>query len=212
MIGIIGEGILFGLLLAVMLGPVFFALIQTSIVKGLKSGIFMACGVVVADVSFIFLMYFSVLVFKDNSVVSVIFGAVGGLIMLITGIYSIRKKEYNLGKEVNSTKNGTLMDFIKGFVLNGINPFVLLYWLGVMTLVTVKHQYTRPEVIAFFCAIISTLIVTDMTKVFLAQKLRNFVTERRLKIMNRIVGVALILFSVRLFYFAYQHFDSQLIQ
>lgn len=211
MITVLFKGILFGLLLAVMLGPVFFALIQNSIVKGLKAGVTMALGIAVADISYIVLMYFSVKLFKDNPTVSVAFGAFGGLIILITGIMSITKKNFDLSGEIKTNKRGMMKQFFKGFVLNGINPFVLLYWLGVMTLVTVNYAYTKTEVITFFCAIIGTLILTDMTKVVLAQKLRNFITEKRLRIMNRGVGVALILFSLRLFYFAYEHFEFDML-
>ena len=73
MILVVIKGLLFGLLLAVMLGPVFFALIQNSIVKGTKAGISMALGIAAADISYIALMYYSVKIFKDNSSVSVFF-------------------------------------------------------------------------------------------------------------------------------------------
>ncbi|GAB3340575.1 LysE family transporter [Marivirga atlantica] len=212
MSSIILEGVLFGLLLAVMIGPVFFALIQNSIEKGMKAGVIMALGIAIADVSYILLMYFSVKLFRNNPTVSVVFGAVGGLIMLLTGVYSFLKKNYKIESDVKTTKKGVLKQFIKGFVLNGINPFVLMYWLGVMTLVTVKNHYSHTEIISFFSAIIGTLLITDVTKVALAQRLRNFITVKRLKIMNRVVGVALILFSFRLFYFAYEHFESNMFQ
>lgn len=211
MSAVIFKGVLFGLLLAVMLGPVFFALIQNSIVKGLKAGVIMALGIAAADISYIVLMYFSVQQFKDNPTVSVVFGALGGLIIFITGLLSLKKKAFNLGAEIKTNKRGMLKQFLKGFVLNGINPFVLLYWLGVMSLVTVNYNYSKPQVMTFFFAIIGTLLITDMTKVILAQKLRNFITEKRLLIMNRVVGVALILFSIRLFVFAYEHYEKNML-
>jgi threonine/homoserine/homoserine lactone efflux protein len=156
-------------------------------------------------------MYFSVKLFKDNATVSVMFGALGGLIILITGLISLTKKSFQMEAPVKTNKRGMAKQFIKGFVLNGINPFVLLYWLGVMTLVTVNYAYSKTEVIVFFCAIIGTLLITDITKVILAQKLRNFITEKRLRIMNRLVGVALVLFSIRLFFFAYEHFEMNML-
>ena len=211
MLDVVLKGILFGLLLAVMLGPVFFALIQNSIVKGFKAGAAMAVGVTISDVSYIFLMYFSVKLFRGNDTVSVIFGGLGGLIILITGVMSFFKKNFDMDTQIKTSKRGLAKQFVKGFLLNGINPFVLLYWLGVMTLVTVNYGYEKEEVITFFCAIISTLIITDLTKVALAQKLRNFITEKRLRIMNKVVGVALILFSLRLFYFAFEHFEMNMI-
>ncbi len=43
------NGILSGLLLAILIGPVFFALIQTSIQQGFRSGILLAVGVSLSD-------------------------------------------------------------------------------------------------------------------------------------------------------------------
>ncbi|GAA5023234.1 lysine transporter LysE [Marivirga lumbricoides] len=203
---VIINGILFGLLLAVMLGPVFFALIQNSIVKGLRAGFYMALGITIADISYIFLMYFSVRLFKNNDTISVILGIVGGAIILVTGIMSLLKKAHTTEEQVKTVKKGFIRQFLKGFALNGINPFVLLYWLGVMTMVTVNYKYEGSEIVAFFVSLITTLLITDTTKVFLAHKLRSWITDYRLNWMNKIVGVALILFSLRLFYFAFEHY------
>lgn len=206
MIAIITKGVLFGLLLAVMLGPVFFALIQNSIIKGFKAGIYMALGIAIADTAYIFLMYFSVRLFENNDTVSIWMGTLGGLIILVTGILSLRKKSVKLeDQQVNTQKTSFYKQFAKGFILNGINPFVLLYWLGVMTLVTKSYQYNHNEVVIFFSAIIGTLLITDFSKVALSHRLRAWVTPKRLNIMNKIVGIALILFSFRLFYHAIEH-------
>jgi threonine/homoserine/homoserine lactone efflux protein len=208
MIEVITKGVLFGLLLAVMLGPVFFALIQNSIIKGFKAGIYMALGIAIADTVYIFVMYFSVKLFENNDMVSVWMGILGGLIIMVTGIVSLRKKSVTQeDQKVNTQKTNFFKQFAKGFVLNGINPFVLLYWLGVMTLVTKSYQYDQSEVIVFFTGIIGTLLITDFSKVALSHRLRAWVTPKRLNIMNKIVGVALVLFSFRLFYHAFEHYN-----
>jgi len=208
MVAVITKGVLFGLLLAVMLGPVFFALIQNSIIKGLKAGIYMALGIAVADTAYIFLMYFSVRLFENNDTVSIWMGTLGGLIILITGVFSLRKKAVKQEEQnVNTKASNFIKQFAKGFILNGINPFVLLYWLGVMTLVTKSYVYDQNEVIIFFSSIIGTLIITDFSKVALSHRLRAWVTPHRLNVMNKIVGIALILFSFRLFYHAFEHFN-----
>jgi len=53
MIEAIITGIGFGLVLSVLTGPVFFALIKTSIEKGFHAGVAMALGVVTSDMVFI---------------------------------------------------------------------------------------------------------------------------------------------------------------
>ena len=47
------SGIGFGLLLAIMLGPVFFTILQTSLHEGFKAGLFLAFGVLLSDAAVI---------------------------------------------------------------------------------------------------------------------------------------------------------------
>jgi len=47
-----------GFFLSFMIGPVFFVLLETSVVKGFKAAIILDLGVVLADVIFILIAYF----------------------------------------------------------------------------------------------------------------------------------------------------------
>ena len=50
---------LYGFLLAFAIGPVFFTLIETSITKGFRAGVFFDLGAIFADIVFILVAYFS---------------------------------------------------------------------------------------------------------------------------------------------------------
>lgn len=52
------NAIILGVGLAFMIGPVFFTLIETSATKGARAAIVFDLGVILADISFIFLAYF----------------------------------------------------------------------------------------------------------------------------------------------------------
>ncbi|HBR53422.1 MAG TPA: lysine transporter LysE, partial [Flavobacteriaceae bacterium] len=49
----IGYAAFYGFLLAFAVGPVFFTLIETSITKGFKAGVFFDLGAMTADIIFI---------------------------------------------------------------------------------------------------------------------------------------------------------------
>ena len=55
----IGYAAFYGFLLAFAVGPVFFTLIETSITKGFKAGLFFDLGAIFADIVFIVIAYFS---------------------------------------------------------------------------------------------------------------------------------------------------------
>jgi threonine/homoserine/homoserine lactone efflux protein len=88
MIEAIITGIGFGLVLSVLTGPVFFALIKTSIEKGFHAGVAMALGVVTSDMVFIGGILFGSQLF-DFKVNTTILGIVGSAILFTIGIYYI---------------------------------------------------------------------------------------------------------------------------
>lgn len=52
------KGALFGLMVSLSIGPVFFALIQTGIQRGYKQGISMSIGSLLSDIGYILLSYY----------------------------------------------------------------------------------------------------------------------------------------------------------
>jgi len=200
----IENGILCGLLLAVVVGPMFFILLQTSIDKGFRSGVYLATGIALSDSSYIFIAYFGIAPFMHNEIFRKIMGIAGGFIILIYGVYSMFKALPNRTVVVEDSKNDTPTKYIlRGFFINGINPFVLLFWLSVISTISVNYNFSANQMIVFFTTSIFTVFSTDILKSYLANKLRNILTDNLLKWMNRIVGIALILFSFKLFYFAF---------
>lgn len=196
------NGLLFGLLLCVLIGPVFFALIQNAIEKGFFSGFFMAVGIALSDAIYILVTYLGISQLVDNPSFNMWLGGIGGSIMLIFGIFYMFKPVPTKGlKQLHAEETKWFQQIVKGFVLNGINPFVLIFWIGIVSKITVDFQYNTNQAITFFIVLIATVFTVDILKSYFAVKLSEIVTPRFMKIMNRVVGVALVLFSLRLFNF-----------
>lgn len=208
----IWNGFLFGLLLSVLIGPVFFALIQNSIEKGFKAGIFMAVGIALSDSFYIFITYFGISKLTENPDFNMWLGGIGGLIMLGFGLVYMFKPVPVKGARQAHEENGQwFQQIIKGFFLNGVNPFVLFFWIGIMSKISIDFQFSQNQAVVFFVSLIATVLTTDVLKSYFAMKLSEIVTPRFMKIMNRVVGVALILFSLRLFNFVLEGFGYALL-
>lgn len=197
------QGLLFGLLLAFLIGPVFFALIQTSLEKGFKAGLFMAIGISCSDTLYILITYSGFSQISQNIQVKFYLGIFGALIMTVFGINSILKPIPHKGLNRMSGKaDNYLRKILKGFILNAINPFLLIFWMGVAGLVTLQMHFHFDQAALFYAGVVSMVLSTDIMKAFLAHRLRDLITPRFMKIMNRAVGIVLIIFGLRLFYFA----------
>lgn len=197
---VVVNGLLFGLLLAVLIGPVFFTLIQTSIEKGLEKAILVAIGIFFSDVFYISLAYLGVSQLIDNSGYDQWIGYGGGVILILFGIFTLlrpRKKTGVIEKPV--VVRGFFRFVFKGFLINGVSPFVLLFWIGAMSLATVEYRYEGSDLFVFFIVILLVVFSTDVLKAYLAGKLRQLITPRLFKILNIIVGLFLIAFGIRMF-------------
>src|SRR5471030_443150 len=86
------SGIGIGLVLTFLTGPVFFALIKTSIEKGFHAGVALALGVVCSDMVFVGAILFGSQYFDVSANDKIHAGIVGAAILFVIGIYYIFKK------------------------------------------------------------------------------------------------------------------------
>ena len=134
------SGITFGLLLAVMLGPVFFTLLQTSLHEGFKAGAYLASGVFLSDAGLIIVCYSFASLIRAFDAHHKLMAWIGGLLLIGFGIFNFFHR-IKL-KEVDDNKKTVHAHFVlKGFLLNLFNPAVLFFWLGVVGMVSVKEDY-----------------------------------------------------------------------
>ena len=184
------EGIKLGLLLSMMIGPVFFALLTTSMDHGFKQAAILAFGVLMSDLVYVISTYFGVHFLSQFPLIEKSLGYLGGMILIGFGLSYIRKKETNAQeretKPVSSSKS-----FLKGFGINGINPFVFLFWISIASMVTVKESWEASQISLFYGALLLTVFGIDLTKGFLASQLAHLVTPRVRRFLN--IGVGLLI-------------------
>lgn len=199
------NGILSGIVLACLIGPVFFTLIQTSIEKGFRSGFFVAIGVSLSDAFYITLCYLGVYQIFDNGNFKEYLAYFGGGVLLSMGIYYLliksRKSTAFNPQRVEVKKPFKLI--MKGFLVNGLTPMVLIFWLGTVGVATTELGYDTPgKAIPFFVAIVCTVFATDIIKAKLADKLRQALTPKFIRTMNLVLGLVLLIFGGRLIFMA----------
>jgi len=195
MIEAIITGIGFGLVLSVLTGPVFFALIKTSIEKGFHAGVAMALGVVTSDMVFIGgILFGSQLV--DFKVNTTILGIVGSAILFTIGIYYIFKKA-DITYKSTTAKFNRAGYFLKGFLMCIFNPTLLFHWITVIGAASTFYHYDVPhrqlKIAIMFATILIVQFGLDTTKAFYANKLRDKISEKSVHRLNQVAGIALII-------------------
>lgn len=194
----IQEAILVGIFLAFMIGPVFFMLIKTSILKGFRAAFSFDLGVVLGDIFFILFAYYgsrSLLNrIKDHPYLYIF----GGVVMILYGILTFfnKKKEYEAKQKVIAHSQSQYFQlFINGFFLNFINVGVLGFWLGMVMIYGAKYNMNQQRILLFFSIVVLSYLLTDVVKILIAKRLREYMTSSRILKMKKIMGIILIIFG-----------------
>jgi threonine/homoserine/homoserine lactone efflux protein len=194
------KGVITGLALALLIGPVFFTLIQTSIERGFRSAFFVATGISLSDAFYIAIAYMGVYQLFDKTNMKYL-AYCGGVILLLFGLYYIFVKSRKVahGQEVKVRSPFRLI--LKGFIVNGLTPAVLLFWIATVSAAANEFGYITPgKALPYFAAIVATVFSTDLIKAKLADKLRTVITPIFVKRLNIILGVAMIVFGAQMIY------------
>lgn len=112
MVDLLIKGIVTGFILAIMIGPVFFVLLETSIRRGVRAAMAFDLGVLLSDVVYILIAY--VFYSEVSSIISgdkqELIKLIGGIMFLIYGIVSfsnVRNKSKSMKMEILFTESRT---------------------------------------------------------------------------------------------------------
>jgi threonine/homoserine/homoserine lactone efflux protein len=192
------KGISLGLIIALMIGPVFFYILNTSLSRGFGAAAITAVGVLCSDAVLIAVSYFGssfVLYLNEHKEAASLIG--GGVIITygaVLAVYTRRPPGADAPPPPARDSIAGLMT--KGFMLNVLNPSVLLFWIVVASTVPARESFTRGEAFLFYSCTLATVLGTDLVKGYLASRLKPLLTPGLLRWMNRISGTVLVLYGL----------------
>jgi len=196
------KAVFTGIILSLMIGPAFFLLLETSIKKGVRAALAFDLGIFLSDLFYIviaYIFYGEVSKLVSGKHTELLKGISGGL-FIIYGFLSFFKKSKIQSQEAidnsSNTSKDYLIQFLKGLMLNLVNPMVIFYWFSVMALGTEHGADSWIDNILFIGVLLITFFSIDVLKIMGAKKLRPFITDQLLGSLNRITGAILVLFGV----------------
>jgi len=186
------EGMLFlGLPMLLFVGPAFFALLQTSIQRGVKAGVFLAFGISLSDATLVAISYLGAYQFLTTPENQVIAGIIASAILFAFGVYNITRKmhidEHGKVKDnpIGIKTLGPFTYILKGYFLNIVNPFLLIFWMSMVGAFSSNYDFNSKTIISFF------------VKCFAARKIKNkFLKPKTIFWINKIMGFLMIGFGL----------------
>jgi threonine/homoserine/homoserine lactone efflux protein len=214
------KGIFLGLTLSILVGPIIFALLQTAIERGFRAGMMVGLGVWVSDLMYISIAYFGVsyiVAITEYEGFEEILGTIGGFTLIGFGLATLFSKppkvpnEHKPAEDIIDEQLPEALDFddddgvhrpgyfslwLKGFLINTLNPFTVFFWTGVTGTMVAGQDFTNQDAFIFFGGIFGTVMLTDILKIWAAKAVRHLLKSNTILILRRVSGVALALFGV----------------
>lgn len=183
-----------GIILAFLLGPVFFVLLETAAIKGFRAALFFDLGVLVADTVFLLIAYFSTSQLlesiKDDPALF-IFG--GGILATYGVITFVKQKKVIPHLETDELRKMKKSDYfglaVKGFLLNFVNIGVLGFWLGLVIAFGPTMNMQPERLFVFFASVLGSYFAVDLLKILLAKKLNHKLTPTRICKLKKTISI-----------------------
>lgn len=196
------EGIIMGLTLSLFFGfgPALVAEIQTSILRGFWAAVLLAFGVFLSDALLVALGFLGAVQIYESY--KSILGILGGIILIIFGIVTYRRKVMiNVDNDSPALKKDEpyfTTYILKGFFINITNPFIWIFWMGIVVGFTSSYEGDILMLISFFVSALGTVFFVDILKIFSAYKIKKYLQTHNIVWINRIAGVGLVIFGIYL--------------
>lgn len=204
LLSLIYQTIVIVLLLSFSFGPAFFALINTGIKHGYRTGSLLALGVVLSDL----LVCLLIIVLIDVGATNLIhdeknqrfMGLLAGIMLIVFGAFYFKRPIAKQEESIELIAPSPYAMVLKGFFLNSLNPAVWLLWLGNVTAISKPLGYSIIKMIIYFSITLCLVLLVELAKVSAANKLKKFLTTKTMQTINYITGVLLVVFGLALIY------------
>ncbi len=196
----IGQGIVISLL---SFGPAFFTLIHSGITGGKKTGMRVALGIFLSELTIALICFFGLSHIFTFPEFQLVFSFVGAISIIYIGVKGFSKKYEHFLESIQVKSTGSESLF-KGFLMNIMNPFVLFLWVGLLAAVSVSYDQNdlnyKFSILVNLMAILLTLFAMDMGKVYLSDYLGKKMNNKVYFYVQKYFGLVLLLIGAYFFY------------
>lgn len=197
----ISAGVLLGLSSGLSPGPLLTLVLTQTIRHNRAEGIKVALSPLITDLPIILITVLIMGRLSRFGIFLAIISFVGAIFLAYLGVESLRSKELNL--EVRDSKSGSLK---KGIIANFLNPSPYLFWTTVGTPLLLKACKTDLLTSILFMVLFYVFLIGSKAVVaFLVDRTKQFINQKVYLILMRILGIALLIFSLIFLYDAVKY-------
>lgn len=196
------EAIGYGLFLAILVGPLLMALLETSIKSGKQKALSVGAGIWISDILIVLALLnigHKDMIQLSNATLRIL-ALLAAFVFLSVGVLYIFKGKKNTTANKFNTPDKHLWHVIKGFLINTINPFTFVFWASLATSHIILQNHSSAENYVFFGTLLFMIVLTDTIKVFLAHKISPLLQSRYIDFLKIFSGLVFLFTGAYIFY------------
>lgn len=195
----IWRGIAIGVIISAPMGPVGILCIQRTLDKGRREGLYTGIGAALSDLFYCLMTGFGLsfieeFLERNQNVIQL----VGSAVLIGFAIYLFRKNPAkDIKKPTEPSKNSPKKSILAGFLFTFSNPLILFLIIGLFA----RFNFLLPEIrfyhyIIGFMAIYAGAFGWWWLVTFFVDKVRAHFNLRSMWLINRIIGIIILIFAV----------------
>lgn len=182
-------------------GPLFFQTISQGTKTGARSGLIFSIAHTIVEFSLIMLLTFGLLAIQNEAIIRNTIGFLGGIVLIIFGIYQMVGSLRNTPREQTQTVSSHRL-FAIGILFSALNPYFIIWWLTVgstLILLALELAALTGVLFMFLCHIWMDYVWLISVSYF-AKKGINAIGGVWYRILLGLFGVILVYFGISFIY------------
>lgn len=192
------KGIIVGVVVSAPLGPVGVLCIQRTLNKGRWYGFVTGLGAALSDICYALITGYG-MSFMDELILKhqMFLQVVGSIMLLAFGIYTFRSNPVKSLRPTSNNRGSLLHNFVTAFFVTLSNPLIIFLFIGLFA----RFSFVMPgsplgfQLVGYLAIILGALIWW-FSITFFVNKVRTRFNVRGIWILNRIIGVVVVIASV----------------
>lgn len=191
------KGMIIGIVASAPMGPVGVLCVQRTLNKGRWYGFATGVGAAISDLIYAAIAGFGMSFVVDiieNPVVAYWIKVAGSILLFIFGVWTFRSNPAQQIRPVSKNKSNLVHNFITGFLVTLSNPLILFLFVAMFGQFTFVVNNFVPQIVGYVFIVVGALLWW-FGLTWLINKVRNRFDVRGIWIINRVIGVIVMVVS-----------------
>ena len=191
------KGMIIGIVASAPMGPVGVLCVQRTLNKGRWYGFATGVGAAISDLIYAAIAGFGMSFVVDiieNPIIAYWIKVAGSILLFIFGVWTFRSNPAQQIRPVSKNRSNLVHNFITGFLVTLSNPLILFLFVAMFGQFTFVVNNFVPQIVGYVFIVVGALLWW-FGLTWLINKVRNRFDVRGIWIINRVIGVIVMVVS-----------------